>query len=171
MTFSREGYPEKCIVCGNALHRKSEHYCGEKCEAIFRDTHEGEIPPFLSKWKIRKKKAINDPLIEIRKKARRKTRDLLREGKITRKPCVVCGNEEVIAHHEDYSRPDDIIWICEIHHKAYHDGKIGLFNNKLRWNPKRLLPRKMREQDIPKKYGEQINQFQKKKRLKAEHPH
>ncbi len=164
----REGNPENCIVCNNTLHKKSEYYCSEKCEAIYRDTHDGEIPPFLSKWKIRKYKTIKDPLIEVRKRARRITQDLLREGKIDKTPCVVCGNEDVIAHHEDYSRPDDVIWICETHHKAYHDGEIGLFKNKLWWNPKRLIPRRMRKQNIPKKYQEQIEQFKKKKRQKAE---
>lgn len=160
----RTGKPENCIVCNNALHKKSEYYCSEKCAAIYQVTHEKEIPPFLSKWKIRKKKAIEDPFIEMRTRARRTTQNLVQTGKLEIKPCVVCGNVEVIAHHEDYSRPNDVIWICKIHHTAYHEGEIGLFKNKLWWNPKRLIPRRMRNQELPKKYLQQMEQFKIKKR-------
>lgn len=159
----REGYPDKCISCENTLHKKSEYYCSKKCEQNYGEIHSGEIPPFLSKWKVRKYKSKKDPLIEVRKRARRITQNLLRDGKLKKAPCVVCESEEVLAHHEDYSRPNDVIWICENHHKAYHDGEIGLLRNKLWWNPKRLLPIKMRDQNIPKKYQEQITLFKKKK--------
>lgn len=163
----REGYPDKCIACGGSLHKKSEYYCSKKCEQYYGESHTGEIPPFLSKWKIRKHKSIKDPLIEVRKKTRRITQNMLRGGKLKKGPCVVCGSEEVLAHHEDYSRPGDVIWICEKHHKAYHDGGIGLFNNKLWWNPKRLLPRRIRKQHVPKKYQVQIALLKEKKRQKC----
>jgi len=45
----REGKPEKCIACGKTLHKKSEYYCSKKCEAIYKDQAQGEIPFFLSK--------------------------------------------------------------------------------------------------------------------------
>jgi len=97
------------------------------------------------------------------KKTRRKTNDLLKKGIIQKQPCVVCGKHDVIAHHEDYSRSNDVIWICEGHHKKYHDGKIGLFNNKLWWNPNRLLPRSMRNGNMPRKYQKLKSQFKKKR--------
>jgi len=148
----RNGKPEKCVECGNPLHHKSEHYCSEKCAAkIITEDHD-DAPPFLSKWKLRKHKEFKDPLSVLRKKTRRKTNDLLRKGIIQKQPCVVCRKRDVIAHHEEYSRANDVIWICEEHHKKYHDGKIGLFKNKLWWNPKRLLPRSMRDGNMPKKY-------------------
>jgi len=95
-------------------------------------------PPFLSKWKIRKRKELEDPLVKIRNKTRRKTNDLIKEGKLRKKPCVVCSGKEVIPHHEDYNNPFKVIWLCEEHHKDYHEGRIALFNSKLRWDPKRL---------------------------------
>jgi hypothetical protein len=167
----REGYPEKCIACDNPLHKKSEYYCGKKCEQIYRQNHKGDIPEFLSKWKVRKNISNKDPLVKFRARARRITKSLIREGKINKEPCVVCGCEDVLAHHEDYSKPNDVIWICASHHKSYHDGKLGLFRNKLWWNPKRLIPRRMRKQAIPNKYQEQITQFKKKKRQNAEQMH
>ena len=35
--------------------------------------------------------------------------------------CKVCGtNENVEAHHEDYSKPLEIIWLCRNHHREHH---------------------------------------------------
>lgn len=39
-------------------------------------------------------------------------RRALRHGVISRKPCEVCGDQKVHGHHEDYSRPLDVIWLC-----------------------------------------------------------
>ena len=41
-------------------------------------------------------------------------------------------------HHEDYSDPFQVIWLCERHHDEYHEGKISLFGGKLHWDPRRL---------------------------------
>lgn len=45
---------------------------------------------------------------------------LLRCGKIITHPCLKCGNEKVDAHHNDYSKPLEIIWLCRRHHKLIH---------------------------------------------------
>lgn len=45
----------------------------------------------------------------------------LRRGKLTRKPCEVCGSEDRLnAHHDDYSKPLDIRWLCRLHHVQLH---------------------------------------------------
>jgi len=40
----------------------------------------GDVPAFLSTWKLRKYKEFKDPLSVLRKKTRRKTNDLLKKG-------------------------------------------------------------------------------------------
>ena len=87
----RRGKPPKCVSCGKPLHRKSEYYCSEVCARANREILGDKAPPFLSKWKIRKRKEIEDPLILLRQKLRRKTRDLIRRGILRRGHCVVCG--------------------------------------------------------------------------------
>ena len=39
----------------------------------------------------------------------------------TRKPCAVCGSKKFVhAHHDDYSRPLDVKWLCAMHHVKEH---------------------------------------------------
>ena len=54
-----------------------------------------------------------------KKKARTIVQVELRSGRIHRHPCFVCGNKAE-AHHEDYSKPLDIIWLCRKHHAERH---------------------------------------------------
>lgn len=56
---------------------------------------------------------------EARKKAcaRSYAHVYLKRGKIERKPCKICGTmENLEMHHEDHSKPIEIIWLCRKHH-------------------------------------------------------
>lgn len=44
----------------------------------------------------------------------------LKRGLLVRGRCEVCGEERVEAHHDDYSRPLDIRWLCRTHHRRLH---------------------------------------------------
>lgn len=44
----------------------------------------------------------------------------LRDGKLTKLPCEVCGKTEVHGHHADYDKPLDVMWLCSEHHVAWH---------------------------------------------------
>lgn len=48
--------------------------------------------------------------------ARSAARHSARNKKIERQPCVICGATNVEAHHEDYSKPLNVIWLCKKHH-------------------------------------------------------
>lgn len=42
-------------------------------------------------------------------------------GKLTRQPCEVCGADSPVeAHHDDYSKPLEVRWLCQYHHKEHH---------------------------------------------------
>ena len=36
------------------------------------------------------------------------------------KPCVICGQTKVEAHHFDYRNPWRIVWLCRAHHRMQH---------------------------------------------------
>lgn len=42
-------------------------------------------------------------------------------GRMKRLPCQVCGAADPVeAHHEDYSKPLDVVWLCVRHHRMRH---------------------------------------------------
>tara|TARA_R110002110_G_C13168146_1_gene692424 strand:+ start:167 stop:694 length:528 start_codon:yes stop_codon:yes gene_type:complete len=52
--------------------------------------------------------------------ANNKLGNAVRDGKIKRMPCCVCGKSKTEGHHEDYSNPLDVIWLCKKHHTDRH---------------------------------------------------
>jgi hypothetical protein len=50
-------------------------------------------------------------------------REALKTGKLKRQPCEVCGETKVDGHHEDYSKPLEVRWLCRKHHNEIHHGK------------------------------------------------
>jgi len=56
----------------------------------------------------------------VKHKAQWLARKAIYRGNLVRTPCSVCGDENSEAHHEDYSRPLDVIFYCKIHHRARH---------------------------------------------------
>lgn len=48
-------------------------------------------------------------------------RGAIRSGMLKRKPCEVCNSTHLIhAHHDDYSKPLDVVWLCPKHHGERH---------------------------------------------------
>ena len=43
----------------------------------------------------------------------------IKRGKIERKGCELCG-EPAECHHDDYSKPTLVRWLCRIHHLELH---------------------------------------------------
>ncbi len=41
---------------------------------------------------------------------------LVKKGIITKMPCGVCDSEKTEAHHPDYSKPLEVVWLCQKHH-------------------------------------------------------
>ena len=49
-------------------------------------------------------------------KARYLLGNALRDGRIVRQPCQVCGDLNSEGHHPDYSEPLKVEWLCITHH-------------------------------------------------------
>lgn len=53
-------------------------------------------------------------------KAHTAVSNALRDGKISKEPCYFCGAGTVHAHHKDYARPLDVMWLCaKCHHRLH----------------------------------------------------
>jgi hypothetical protein len=44
----------------------------------------------------------------------------IRNGMLIKKPCEKCKSKSVHAHHDDYSKPLKVKWLCPACHKEYH---------------------------------------------------
>lgn len=44
----------------------------------------------------------------------------LLKGTLVKQPCEVCGDPNVEAHHEDYTKPLEVRWLCFKHHRYQH---------------------------------------------------
>lgn len=53
-------------------------------------------------------------------RARTAVGNAIRDGRLIRLPCEVCGHPKTEGHHDDYSRPLDVRWLCKEHHEAFH---------------------------------------------------
>jgi hypothetical protein len=55
-----------------------------------------------------------------KRKAQVAVANALRRGNLRKLPCEICGNQKSEAHHTDYSKPLDVMWLCRKHHADWH---------------------------------------------------
>lgn len=59
-----------------------------------------------------------------RENVRLQTRRAVQRGTLKKEPCMRCGEAKVHAHHEDYSAPLDVMWLCTEHHALRHRERV-----------------------------------------------
>ena len=122
----------ECIECMKM--RQREYYSNNK-EKIYKITRRyAELHPEKSKeyklnWYHRNAESERKRSAEKRKKepVKYRARSLLNNAvalrKVYRKPCEVCGEIKSEGHHEDYSKPLEVKWLCPSHHRLVHTNK------------------------------------------------
>lgn len=91
----------------------SRHNNCKICERL-RDKRRrelGSLQKAINGWRKRNPQAVA---------AHNIVRNAIRRGDLQRLPCLVCGNQRSHAHHEDYSKPLDVLWFCQAHHVEHH---------------------------------------------------
>jgi DNA-binding transcriptional regulator YiaG len=62
---------------------------------------------------------------EEKKKASLTVSKAIREKRLVRMGCEVCGSIKGIhGHHEDYSKPLEVNWLCKKHHSSLHGQRM-----------------------------------------------
>ena len=105
---------EKCIK----YKRKWRENNREKHREISRDYYQrNRFKYLLHSMRYRK--------IKIKEtKAQSLLNDYYRQGKIEKQEhCIICNKKGTEAHHHDYDKPLDVIWVCKSCHKYIHQGK------------------------------------------------
>lgn len=113
-----DGHLNKCKECTKreaAKHRK------QNIESIREyDRERAKLPHRQAKNKDVAKKYAR--LFPLRKAANTILNNAIRDGRI--KPWPVCAvpecNKKPVAHHPDYDRPLDVVWLCQAHHVQTH---------------------------------------------------
>jgi hypothetical protein len=44
----------------------------------------------------------------------------LRQGRLVKGTCEVCGSAKVDGHHRDLDKPLEVVWLCRKHHRLEH---------------------------------------------------
>jgi hypothetical protein len=117
-----------CRVCRTAQNKEwvrkrrlSGNPIKRDLEAVrFTNARRAARPEVKEKRRIAAAERLQDPLQRPKIQARRKLRDAIRLGEITKGPCERCGNPETQAHHDDYSKPFEVRWLCTVHHAEHH---------------------------------------------------
>jgi hypothetical protein len=68
-----------------------------------------------------------DPLLRQRHEARWQVRRAIAAGRLTRKPCETCGQLNVHGHHDDYTKPLEVRWLCTACHRDWHKSNTPIY--------------------------------------------
>lgn len=114
----KDGRLNKCIAC--TIVDVREHYGRTRAMRLEYERQRNKRPE-------RKRQLVSASSRQRQRKptqyaAHSVVNAAIRSGRLERKPCEVCGTtERVQAHHDDYSRPLDVRWLCVMDHKRLHN--------------------------------------------------
>lgn len=111
-----DGHLNKCKVCTKNDVNKHRNLNLEKVRAYDRERAKNPNRIKLNveinrAWRAEDKR---------RHFAHSKVSYAIKTGNLIRLPCVRCGNEKSLAHHEDYDKPLDVVWLCQPCHSQRH---------------------------------------------------
>jgi len=111
-----DGHLNKCKECCKRLARQNrehnaEYYADYDRQRSKTDRRKAQKNKSVKKWRRNNPEGA---------RAHSAVGNAKRRGEITEAPCAVCGSDKVEAHHDDYSRPLDVLWLCHKHHMEHH---------------------------------------------------
>ena len=123
--------------CGQPMAKYSKCYCKDCLAKIARERLRNDEQFREKIYERNRKRRLRSPEEFIKYSARTLIRNMLNKGYIFKEPCSVCGSTENIeAHHEDYSRPFDVTWLCRQHHNdAHHPTKQDSIDDEIPEDP------------------------------------
>jgi len=108
----KDGHVNKCVVCNkkDVLENRLKHIDRIRAYDRARGNRQGSqyVREYRDKYP-NKYKAVT------------MVNNAVRDGKLHPELCVVCGTDScVVAHHNDYLKPLNVVWMCQAHHKQWH---------------------------------------------------
>lgn len=113
---NRDGFQSICKECKRELGRiangqpKRKTYNKER----YKEWYKKNGKEYFLKY-------FSDPVARMKREARWQAKEAIRSGLIKKMPCVNCGSTKILeAHHKDYYKPLEVIWLCQPCHRAVH---------------------------------------------------
>jgi hypothetical protein len=116
----RTSFYVPCAYCKNSVLTKPSHfrknkriYCSRKCYSKYRS--EIMTPEEQNSFGS----GYSDDERKKRMMARRMFHHYFRDHHLQKQSCEICG-AVAEAHHDDYSKPLQVRWLCFKHHRELH---------------------------------------------------
>ena len=107
-----------CFSKNNSKKIGYQSYCKICISKYFKDPRVLPIIRKKHKENMRKNKLKPENLVKI--KCREETNNAIRSGILIKKRCEVCQTLKTEAHHDDYSEPLKVRWLCKKCHTNEH---------------------------------------------------
>lgn len=124
-----------CERCGttfsvkpSALTRGRGRFCSNSCAASVSSVNRDQTGAANPNWSggvdsAERKRRYKHAHPE-RHAAHAEMTKAIRSGRLIPQPCEKCGEEKVEGHHDDYSQPLSVRWLCKKHHLEAHGGRL-----------------------------------------------
>ena len=119
-----DGHLGKCKDCTKKDVR--ENYAGKRARYSEYEHRRNQTPErraFSQEYQQRRRRNAPEKYA-----ANNAVGNAIRDRRLFREPCEACGSANVQAHHDDYSKPLEVRWLCFKHHRALH-GQVVVTTN------------------------------------------
>ena len=118
---SKDGLRGECKDCRKTYSDTNKDMI-KRQKQIYYDTNRGRL---LVKLNQNRKKYKYQYTIDERVKnpVRYKALKSYKIYNRNKTSCIICNDEHSEAHHEDYTKPLEVIWLCKTHHGELHRNK------------------------------------------------
>lgn len=116
-----DGYLNKCKLC-TKKDARNRYKDPVSREYIIAYEKKRQLDPKRRERKIKYQRKMRERS-PGKRKARQKVNNAVRDGRLIKGLCEICGSTETQAHHTDYRKYLDVQWFCRKHHMEIENKK------------------------------------------------
>lgn len=120
----KDGHQNRCIECSRIAARRNRAENIDRIRAYDRERGDDPKRKLANKLRAhlyRSRRASYGKRDPVKRAANVILGNAVRDGKIIKKPCKKCGSKvRVHGHHDDYTKPLKVTWLCPTCHGEHH---------------------------------------------------